>query len=56
MPNMEHCRFTNTLADLKDCQDHLDDDNLSEEEKKCRKKLLALVRQIAWDYDGSEED
>lgn len=25
MANMEHCRFSNTLADLLDCEDHLED-------------------------------
>lgn len=25
MPNMSYCRFSNTLGDLRDCVEHLDD-------------------------------
>jgi hypothetical protein len=45
MSNMAHCRFTNTLEDLLDCQsalrELLDLDQLSAEE---RKSALSLIR------------
>ena len=51
---MSYCRFTNTRQDLRDCQDHIDDDDLSPEERKERKKLIKLCIEIANDYsDGS---
>ena len=53
MPNTFYCSFENTLADLKDCYDNLEnqmDDNLSEKEKKARKELIILCVQIADDY------
>jgi hypothetical protein len=59
MSNMSYCRFRNTLSDLQDCNDHLDDVNeatcdMSEEEKRARKRLIALCKLIAGDY-GDEE-
>ena len=50
MPNMSYCRFTNTVADLRDCYDNMDDDDLSDAEKKARERLIKLCRQIADDY------
>lgn len=49
MPNMSYCRFENTLRDLKDCVDHLDD-CLSESECDYRETLIALCVEIALDY------
>jgi hypothetical protein len=46
VPNMSYCRFENTLKDLKDCFEHMDD-NLSESEKEYRSRLIALCGQIA---------
>ena len=57
MSNMAHCRFQNTLADLRDCHDHMDDmfdGSLSEEEEKACKRLIKLCRQIVDNYE--EED
>lgn len=53
MANMSHCRFTNTLDDLRDCMEHWDDD-LSEEESWSRERLLKLCSRIAADY-GDED-
>jgi hypothetical protein len=49
MSNMSYCRFENTLKDLQDCEDHLDDDkgDLSEEEYRAKQKLLELCKKIA---------
>lgn len=50
MANMSYCRFQNTVRDLQDCQDHLDDPDLSEEETKERLRLVRVCRTIAEDY------
>jgi len=47
MPNMSYCRFENTLADLLDCQAALLDDDLSDDEKKARRRLIRVCREIA---------
>lgn len=49
MSNMSHCRFENTLADLVDCQEHLDDPlkNMTEEEQTSRQMLINLCKEIA---------
>jgi len=47
MTNMGYCRFHNTLIDLRDCYDHLFDDDLSEEESRDRQRLIDLCETIA---------
>ena len=56
MANMGYCRFHNTLQDLRDCQDHIDDDDLSEEETKERARLIRLCKQIAADFEDEDEE
>lgn len=57
MSNMSYCRFINTLHDLNDCYENMDEE-LSEEEAKARKRLIRLCRDIAddyrWEVEGSE--
>ena len=55
MGNMSYCRFCNTLGDLKDCQAHLDDSDLSEAETGARFRLVQLCRDIAEDYPEDED-
>lgn len=55
MSNMSYCRFTNTLSDLRDCNDHLSDGDLSEAEEQARQRLIKLCKQIADDYCEDEE-
>ena len=58
MGNMAYCRFVNTLEDLRDCYDHLDDD-LSETEEQAKKRLLRLCAEIVSyneGFDKFEED
>lgn len=50
MANMSYCRFENTLGDLQDCHENMDDDDLSEEEANARKRLIRLCVMIAGDY------
>lgn len=60
MANMSYCRFQNTLADLRDCARALSEmgdyeKELSEAEGKAAKRLLKLCRDLADDYEPSEE-
>lgn len=55
MGNMSYCRFRNTLEDLRDCNEHLDEELNSAEEIKARDKLLDLCKDIAIDYRDCEE-
>jgi len=50
MGNMSYCRFENTLADLRDCQEHMDDKDLSSEEAKARLRLIRVCSQIEGDF------
>lgn len=54
MSNMSYCRFENTLADLVDCQEHLEDPviDLTEEEQTSREMLINLCREIANDWEA----
>jgi len=54
MANMSYCRFINTLRDLQDCYANIDEEDLSEEESRNRKKLIRLCGNIVSDY-GDEE-
>ena len=46
MSNMGYCRFHNTVQDLYNVQEHLQDTDLSESESDKRKELLNLCKQI----------
>lgn len=46
MANMSYCRFRNTLNDLLDCRDNIDD-NLEGEEFKARTSLITVCKEIA---------
>ncbi len=50
MSNMSYCRFQNTLHDLDDCYNHIDDDDLSVEEERARIKIIRLCIDITYDY------
>jgi len=52
MGNMSYCRFRNTARDLQDCYDNLDND-LSEEEKQARERLIELCKDIARETKGA---
>ena len=49
MGNMSYCRFINTLHDLQDCEEHMEDE-LSEREQQAREKLIKLCQDIAENY------
>lgn len=55
--NMSYCRFQNTLQDLQDCARALaDEDELSAEEEKAKKRLISLCRDIVHECDCQEEN
>jgi len=49
MPNMSYCRFQNTLNDLRDCQEHIEDKDLSKDELQAKHTLIDLCIDIALD-------
>jgi len=59
MGNMSYCRFTNTLSDLQDCYNHLNDSDeelseeggMSEDEKRARNDLVELCKMITEEFD-----
>lgn len=55
--NMSYCRFQNTLQDLKDCADYMEETDLDKEEERARKELIKVCRQIVEqdDYDSKLE-
>lgn len=54
--NMSYCRFQNTLRDLQDCANNINDDieDLSDEEKNAREDLIQLCIQIAENTDPND--
>lgn len=61
MSNMTYCRFRNTLGDLRDCADALDEmggdlSDLSKEEARAAAALIKLCLQIGEDYSEPEDD
>jgi hypothetical protein len=47
MANMGYCRFQNTLNDLEECFDSMEnDEELSESEEKAKEKLIQLCIEI----------
>ena len=55
MPNMSYCRFQNTVNDLRDCVDHIEDSDLSDDEKQARQILIELCKDIATDFYDDED-
>ena len=55
MANMSYCRFRNTVKDLKDCYEHMED-KVGEEEERARQKLIEVCRNIVDDYEEDEEE
>lgn len=49
--NMSHCRFRNTLSDLRDCAENLYDDDVLEVEAAARQRLIEVCREIVAEAD-----
>lgn len=59
MSNMSYCRFRNTLGDLYDCKQALNEeglDSLSDEEKEAAEELSEVCGQITRNFGDTEED
>ena len=56
MSNMSYCRFENTIHDMRDCEEALNEisGNIeeleSESEQQCAKKFIAICKRVAADY------
>ena len=46
MPNMDYCRFQNTVSDLRDCLEHFHDEDLSHDESAARIRLIKYAQRI----------
>ena len=60
MSNMYYCRFQNTVSDLQDCKDALDEiegnlAELSKDEAKAADRFIRLCVEIARDHGGDLE-
>lgn len=55
MANMSYCRFRNTLEDLRECYDNMDENDLSEDEQEARKRLIKLCASIVNNYGDIED-
>jgi hypothetical protein len=49
---MSYCRFRNTLKDLQDCYENMEEvlEEYCDEEKRAREKLIELCDDIAYEY------
>ncbi len=56
MSNMSYCRFENTMRDLEDCQEHLNDKLDSEYEISSRVRLIEICRNIAKEMEDEDLD
>ncbi|MCA1800577.1 MAG: hypothetical protein LC687_04065 [Actinobacteria bacterium] len=54
MANMSYCRFENTLADLRDCIENFEDDQLSTSEFNAREEMIELCMEIAEEYADAD--
>lgn len=55
MGNMSYCRFNNTVEDLEDCIDAIDN-AVGEEEHKRRIRLVRLCAWVIFDYAAAENE
>lgn len=59
MPNMGYCRFENTLSDLQDCYEALQNDgleSLSDDERRAALHLIDVCAGIGEEFANIEED
>jgi len=54
MSNMSYCRFENTVSNLVDCRDHINDDSLSDDEERAKVRLLTICEDILDSVDMYE--
>ena len=51
MSNMSYCRFRNTLIDLRDCKNHVDEPLDNKDEWKARQELVKVCKKMVEDYE-----
>jgi len=51
MANMSYCRFENTLYDLMDCYNNINNELSSDHEVRARKAMIKLCQEILEAYD-----
>jgi hypothetical protein len=51
---MEYCRFQNTLNDLRNCQEHFDDQDLSKKEHQARIRMYDICKDIADNFERED--
>ena len=56
MSNMSYCMFHNTLLDLQQCEEYVEEFNLSVSENKARIKLIKLCKDITERFFDLEEE
>jgi hypothetical protein len=58
MANMSYCRFQNTLKDLRECLEALEEgtDGLSQDELRAKVRLINLCEEIAQNHPVSDAD
>lgn len=56
MSNMSYCRMRNTLEDLQECYDNMDDREMSDDELIARKRLVQLCIEIANNYEDIADE
>lgn len=55
--NMSYCRFQNTLAALRECEDDFGSpEDLSAEERRARNQMLVLMKGLVADYGDDVGD
>ncbi|HHT9146450.1 MAG: hypothetical protein Q7J12_00135 [Syntrophales bacterium] len=54
MGNMGYCRFQNTVKDLQDCLDNIDDELSSDDEISSRTQLIKICQEIAEIYEDGD--
>jgi hypothetical protein len=52
---MSYCRFYNTLEDLRDCQEHINDTSMGKEELEKRNRLVEICQEIVDEAEEIEE-
>jgi hypothetical protein len=55
MANMSYCRFENTRDNLRDCLEHINDEDVSKAESKARERLIKICIEIIEDCGGEVE-
>jgi len=57
MPNMSYCRFNNTLNDLRDCENALEEEEaMSRVERSKALFLIDVCKRISKNYEGDSDE